>query len=338
MAGPLDHQLGTGLESTYGTPVVVDRFYELDMGNTKHSYDPKRIQGSGMQPGDGGFAREGRSVSVVGQSSLTVGLDVQSRGMGRWWKAALGAGSSALVSTGLYQQVHSTNLTSALLDALTVQLGVVRSDAAGTVDPYTYPGCTVTSLELACEAGGILTSKFELDAGPPATGTALATASYPALVAPFHFGQGAVGIGGSLTLPTSTALASGLTASPNVRSMTLSLDNAPNTERWRFGGRNQPRSAKRSAKLKLVVEYDNTTLRDALLAHTTVPVTITFTSTEAVGAGVAQLQIVAPACKIPTGDLPQPSDDPILELELDLLKPTTGQALYIVTRTADAAL
>lgn len=338
MAGPLDHQLGIGLESAYGTPVTPTRFYEWDIDGSEHSYDPKRIQGSGMQVGDGGIARADRSVSVVGQSSLTIAMDAQSRGLGMLLKAALGAGVSTLVAGTTYQQLFTTGLTGALLDSLTAQLGIVRSDAAGTVDAYTYPGCSVMSLEIGCSAGDVVKVKAELDALTPATGTALATASYPALVAPYHFGQGAVTIGGSVTVPTATALATGGTAAPNVREATMTLDNALNVERWRFGGRNQPRAAKRSPKLKLTAENDGTALRDALLGHTTLPVTITWTSTEALSTGFATLQIVAPACKIPSGSFPQPSEDPVYDLELDVLKPASGQALYVVLRTADTAL
>lgn len=338
MAGPLDHQVGIGVESTWGTPVTPTRFYEWDTDGSEHAYDPKRIQGSGMQPGGGAFSRADRSVSVVGQSSLTLAMDAQSRGMGLLLKAALGVGTSTLVGGTTYQQLFSTGMTGALLDALTVQYGIVRSDTGGTVDAYTYPGCTVTGLELACSAGDIVKAKFELDGQPPATGTALATASYPALVAPFHFGQGAVGMGGTLTLPTTTTLASGLTAVTSVREATLNLDNAANTERWRFGGRNQPRTAKRSAKIKLTIENDATTIRDALLNHTTIPLTITFTSSEALSTGNATLQIVAPACKIPDGSFPQPSADSVYDVEFDVLQPASGQALYVVLRTADTAL
>lgn len=338
MAGPLDHQIGFAVESTWGTPVTVSRFLEWDPGASEHSYDPKRIQGSGMQVGDGGFARADRSVSVIGQAGLKLGFDVQSKGLGLLWKAAFGAGVSTNVSGGTYQQLFSTGMTGALLDALTMQYAIVRSDAAGTVDAYTYPGCTVSSLELSCDAGDLLKAVLELDAQPPSVATALASASYPSLLTPFHFGQGAVTIGGSPSTPTSTALSTGGTASPNVRSFSLSLDNSPNVDRWRFGGRNQPRSAKRTAKLKLTIENDGTTIRDALLAHSTVPITITFTSSEALSTGFATLQLVMLGCKIPDGSFPQPSDDPVYEVEFDCLKPAAGQAVYLVVRTADTAL
>lgn len=340
MAGPLDHQIGLAVESTYGTPVTPTRFLEWDMDASEHSYDPKRIQGSGMQVGDGGFARADRSVSVVGQAGLTVGADFQSKGLGLLLKAALGAGTSTLVSGTTYQQLFTTGLTGALLDALTVQYGIVRSDASGTVDAYTYPGCSVSSLEIGCSVGDVVKLKAELDASAPATGTALATASYPSLLAPFHFGQGAVTIGGSITVPTTTALAGlgSATAVTSMREATLSLDNGLNVDRWRYGGRNQPRATKRKATIKTTLEYDSNVIRDALLQHTTVPVSITFTSSEALSTGFATLQIVAPACKIPDGAFPQPSDDPVYDITFDVLKPATGQALYVVLRTADTAL
>lgn len=338
MAGPLDHQVGYAVESVYGTPVTPTRFVEWDLDASEHAYDPKRIQGSGMQVGGGGFNRADRSVSVIGQSSLTLGLDMQSKGLGTLLKALVGTGVSTLVSGTAYQQLFTTNLTGALLDSLTMQYGIVRSDSGGTVDPYTYPGCTCTGFELSCEVGNVVKLKAEFDAQPPATATALATASYPSLFAPFHFGQGAVTIGGVVTNPTTSALASGGTAVTSARGATLSVDNGANTDRWRFGGRNQPRTGKRSAKIKTTLEYDSATIRDALLGHSTVPVTVTWTSTEALSVGFAQLQIVAPACKIPSGSFPQPSEDPVYDVEFDVLQPSSGSALYVVLRTADAAL
>lgn len=342
MAGALDHQVGMIPEVTYGTPLTPTRFYEWDMTRSTHAYDPKVVQGSGMQVGDGGFERASRSVSVIGQSKGQIGLDYQSRGMGILIDSFFGNGVSTLVSGTTYQELFTSALTGALLPARTVEYGVVRTDAGGTVDAYRYAGVTFPKLTIACETGDVCKATAEWDGRTQARTTSPATASYPAgLIAPYHFGQFAITVGGSPTLPTTTVLASGGTAVTNARSFSAVLDNAADLDDWALGGiRNQPRVNKRVATLDINARYDSAVYDDMMVNHTTVPIVITATKAdEALSTGFATLQLVFPACKLTDNDRAAPSQEtPTTPLSFRILKPDTGQAFYVVHRTASTAL
>lgn len=340
MAGPLDHQVMIAQESTYGTAVTVTRSYEWDLANASHVWDPKVVIGSGMQVGDGGFARADRSVAIIGQGSGSIPLDYQTKGMGLLSDGPYNTGVATLVSGTTYQHLITGLLTTSLLDPFTIQYGVVRSDAAGTVDSYTYAGCSFTKHTISCAAGEVMKTVFEWDAKSQTKATALATPSYPAgLLDPFHYGEIVCTVGGSLTVPTTTALAVTGTVVNDVKSFEYSLDNQADTERWVFGSRNQPRVSQRQATLKLSTEYNAATYDDAQVQHTTLPVTITATSTQALSTGFATVQLVFPACKISSTNRPQPqTGTPTVDYDFDIRKPATGAAIYIVHRTADSVL
>jgi len=341
MAGALDHQLGIIPEVTYGTPLTPTTFLELDMGRTKHKWDPKVIQGSGMQVGDGGIDRASRSVAVIGQGSGEIGLDYQTRSMGRLIDSFFGNGVSTLVSGTTYQQLFTSALVGSLLPARTLELGVVRADVAGTVDAYRYAGTTMSKLGIACDTGDICKFTGEFDAKSQVRNTSPATASYAAFTTPFHFGEASITVGGSVTVPTTTTLAVVGTPVTNARSFGFEFDNQADVEDWALGGiRNQPRVSKRVGTLSIEARYDDSVYDDALVNHTTVPVTITFSKTSvALSTGFPTLQLVFPACKLDPNDRPAPSQDtPTTSLTLRILKPDTGAAVYVVHRTADATL
>lgn len=342
MAGPLDHQVGIGVETTYGTAVTPTRFAEWDMDKSNHHFDPKFIQGTGMQVGDGGIDRASRSVSVVGQANGAVAMDYQSRGMGLWLNPFFGNGTSTLVSGSTYQHVFTSALSTPVTTASTLEYGVVRADLTGTVDAWRYAGVSMTKLTIACNTGEIASFMAEWDGKSSVLSQSPATPSYPAgLLAPFHYGQAAVTVGGTVVLPTSTVLASGGTAVTNARSFTFGLDNAPDVDDWALGGvRNQPTVRKRVGTLDITARDDSAVYDGYLTAHTTVPITITFTKQdESLSVGFATLQLVFPSCKLNDQDRPNPSvDTPTNTLSMRVLKPDTGAAVYIVHRTADVTL
>lgn len=341
MAGPLDHQVGFIQEVTYGTPLTPTSFVEPDFDKTSHKWDPKIIVGSGMQVGDGGIARADRSVAVIGIGTGSLAMDYQTRGMGVLINSFFGNGVSTLVSGTTYQQLFTSALTTAVLPPRTLEYGVVRSDTSGTVDAYRYAGVTFSKLSIGCDTGDVVKFTGEWDARSQARTTSPATATYPTLTTPYHFGQAAITFGGSVTVPTTTALASGGTAATNLRSFNMDFDNQADQDDWALGGtRNQPRVNERLGTIKMNARYDVATYDDALVQHTTIPITITWTKTdEPLSAGSATLQLVFPACKLQPNDRPAPSmKTPTTDLELKILKPATGAAVYVVHRTADATL
>jgi hypothetical protein len=340
MAGSLDHQVGTVAETTYGTPVTVTRFHEI-LPDSTHSWDPRPVQGEGLRTG-AQFARLGRRAAGTGRGAGELKVEATSKGQGTLLEWAMGNGTSTLVSGTTYQQLFTTAPpTSGLFPSRTIQYGVVEADASGTPDPYTYSGCMCTGWELSVEDGGLVQLSFSWDAYARATATALAAASYPTgLAVPFHFAQGALVIGGTLTAPTTTVLGSiaAGTTTANVRSLSLSVDNGMDVDRWVLGGRNQPRSGVREATLSLTTEYTGSTWRDYLVAQGAVPFLATFTSTESLSTGTAVLQICGTGVVNAGADANPSTETPTEEIELQLLTPSSGYPLYAALRTADTAL
>lgn len=340
MAGPLDHQVMLIPEVAYGTALTPTRSYEWDLGNSEHSWDPNTVQGTGMQVGDGGFARADRMVPVIGFGTGKIGIDYQTKGMGVITNGPYNTGVSTLVAGATYQHLFTGSLATSLLSSYTAQYGIVRSDAAGTVDAYTYAGVSFTKHTIACNAGEVMNTVFEWDAKTQTKATGLATPAYPAgLLDPLHFGEIVCTIGGSLTVPTANALAVTGTVVNDVKSFEYALDNNLDTARWVFGSRNQPRLSQRSATLKVTTEYSAGTYDDALVANSTQAVTLTATSTQALSTGFATVQLAFPACKITSTNRPNPqTGTPTIDYEFQILKPATGSAIYVVHRTADTVL
>lgn len=339
MAGALDFQVGSIPEVTYGTPLTVTRFYEITAA--KHSQDPGIQTGQGMRVGSR-FARADRRAPTMQTNSGSFEADVFAKGYGTLFSWLMGGtGVSTLVAGTTFQQLFTSNPTSSLFPSLTLQYGIVRSDSGGTVDAYTYAGACCTKWSLACETGGFAHLAVDWDATTLATATALATASYQTVNPAFHFGMGALTVGGAVTVPTTTALASGGTAATNVRNFNLEVDNSLDVERWKFGGtRNQPRSGVPKATIKATAEYDATTWRDLLINQSTTAVTLTFTDTNTpLSTGNATLQIVAPACKVNPISFAEPSTGTVTQdVEFEVMEPATGSALYVVLRTSDTVL
>lgn len=344
MATAVDHQLGIAVESTWNTPVTVVRFFEWLPGSGI-DWDPNVVQGGGLRVGSQ-VPRAGRRVALVGRGSGKFKVELASRGFGTLLQSCFGTAVSTLVSGSTYQQLFTALVSGTYLPSLTIQEGIVLP--GGTVHAYTFAGCSVTKWTLEVSATGLATLEVEVDARSLATGTALATATYPTTPTLFSGAlplTGAMAIGGTLTAPTNNALGSiaGGTASVAVKSYKLEVDNNLDTKRDVIGGRNQPVVGTRAIKLSTVVEYDATTgatLRDAHIGQTVVPIVLTSNTAEALSTGTATAQIVAPAAYIDGGAIPQPTDGSTVTTSIDwtVLDNLTNNPLYGVLRTADTAL
>lgn len=341
----LDHSVGMAIETTFGTGVTAARFNEWTPGNGI-DFDPLVAEGAGIRQGSR-FDRSGRRVGVIGKGSGPLMFDVLSKGFGLWWQWGFGTSVSTLVSGSMYQQVHSTGLPGGtVMKSATIQEGIVQA-GVGTIDAYTYTGCTCKSVELACSSSSpLLTAKFDTDAKALATGTAYATPAYANSAATvFNWGALTATIGGTFTAPTTTALASAATPTTiSIRGITFTLDNNIDDGRWVPSSRNQPTVGERGGTIKLEVEYDavsGTLLRDALIAQTTIgPFLATWTGAS-IGAGPETLQIAVPDLRINSGAIPVPADDKtiVTAIECKIMDNlTAAEPVWLVTRTADTAL
>jgi hypothetical protein len=337
MAATHDASVGLKVESTYGTPVTVDRWFEFV--DESLEYDKVTKQGAGIRVGSK-VARSGRRVITQTSGSGDVSVELCSKGLGTLLTACMGTGASALVSGTTYQQLFTLS-TGPTPPAYTVQKGIV--DSAGTVNPHTFNGGVVESFEISAGNGEIAMLKSSWSFRDMLTATSYATPSYASSPSLFHFAQGAVTLGGTVTAPTTTALASGGTSIATVRDFTLTVDNKLTADRFNYGGAGKmsaPTYGLREVKGKMTVEYDANTLRDAYMADTALAATLTFTSTEALSAGVAQFQIVLPEIKL-NGSIPKANgtDFVTVDVEFDVLDNLTAtQPLWLVVRTADTAL
>jgi hypothetical protein len=339
----LDHQLGWKIESTYNTPVVVDRFVEFLPG-TSLDWDPNTTQGKGLRVGSR-TGRSARRVALVGKGSGKIQAEVTSKGLGTLFQSAFGVATSTLVTAGLYQQNFNTEITGSYLPSFTTQEGIVKP--GGTVDTYTASGCTFSKFEIEMPGDGIATFSGDIDFMSLATGTALATATYPTSPTLYSSSMptsGAMQIGGTLTAPTTTVLGSLASATTvAAKSWKLSVDHGIDTKRDKLGGRNQPTAGECKITLTTTVEYDATTgtmLRDALIGQTITPIILNATTAEVIGAGNAALQLVMPAAFVEKGAIPQPSAGEVIstDIEWTILDNLTNDPLTMCMRTADATL
>lgn len=334
MAGIIDSSVGIGVESTfktYATPT-----FTLEHTSESLKWSKNTRQGRGMRVGSR-VARSSRRVVPTAEGGGDIAFDVSSKGLGKLWQAAMGSATSTLVSAGLYQQVHTFGDTPS---SLTVQKGVVRAD--GTVDAYSFLGCMVDNFSIDSPTGDIISAKLGMDAADITTAQAYATPAYPAGQEVLHFGQVVAQIGGTVTAPTGTALATVATPiTVGVRSFNINITNGLDKARWNYGqgGRKSKQlPTGRVIKGTFVAEYDQVTLRDAYLADT--DTSIVFTATGSVlGAGNVAFQIVLPVLRL-DGDLPPAQGDAVVTVPhtFEVLDGLSQQAMSLVTRTADTAI
>lgn len=335
MANRTDNQIGIKKETTFNTPVTVDRFYPY-LDGTEADWDTRQRQGQSVFVAQKRGMRGDRRVLPIGQGVITLKTELASRQGGVLLDLATGV-STVTAITGGAQQNFTTSITGTTLSSATIQVGKVRND--GTVDAETYSGCTAVSFEIECPEDGILTISVTFDARNFTTATGLATASYTAGAFLFDHSQGAAFVGGAVVVPTTILLGTVATPFANFRSWKLAVDQNADIGRWVVGGRNQPTVGMAPPTFSGTAEYNDLTLRTAYLAGTSLPVAINHTTTEVVGAGFSQLQLLIPQLFLASPVLPPVS------METSTVNVTgtctfngTNELWYLAMRTADTAL
>ena len=196
-------QIGLGEETTWGTRVAPTRFLE---GKEDMSFEIARMEAFGMRASAGAAAgtvmrtdrwaagRKSASGSLTfdGEDSIPLA----SKGFSMLYKHIMGA---APVITTPGGGTNSRDHTFALADpfglGLTVQVGTPGT--GGTVRVREYEGCKVMAAEWSQEIDGWFGLTVELDGEDETTSQSLASASYPTLQEPYHWGQATHTIGGS---------------------------------------------------------------------------------------------------------------------------------------------
>jgi hypothetical protein len=334
MATTQDSAIMLKKESTYKTGVTVDRSFEyLD---ESLDWDKNVKQGQGLRAGSR-VARSARRVVPTAQGNGDFSLECISKGMGYLWELAMGSGASTLVSGTTYQQVFTLadTMPSATLQKQLVEVG-------GTIDAYTFLGAMVSKWEFNVPNGDIANLKLSWDMGDLTTATAAATNAYPASTANlFHF-QNATIYNGTLTAPTSTALGSAASTLASVRSFNVACNHNLSVDRFNMGGsgrKDKPTTGLREIAGSVVVEYANTTFRDAVLNETPMCLVINLTG-GALSTGNETLQVILPEVKF-DNEIAKTNGTDLINQTMNfsvLDNLTAAQPIWVVTRTSDSAL
>lgn len=343
MSSVLDHTAGLSVESTFGTAAVETRWFEILADGSTVEFDPEVKQGMGLRVASI-VPRSGRRRAGLGSGTLTLKCEIYSKGFGLLLSLCLPTSVSTLVSGSQFQQNHTLVQTGLFQKSATVQVGII--DSSGVSRPHRFTGCTVSKWTLDIpppDSDDLVTLEVEFDLRrAPDTATALTAPVMPTTPTPYISKDvAAVTYGGSVTVPTTTALATGGTAVTYWRSIKIECDNAL-AQRPNLSAYAQPTSGLKEPTITADIEYADNVIRDAYLAQTQNPFTVTLTTPEVVAPGFAQMQIVAPAVMINSDAMPTFSDGEMALFEglefavLDGL--VAASPLYLVYRTADTAL
>lgn len=319
-------QFGAKKETTYGTPVTVDRFFEFE--SEKIQLKTGRVTGTGLRKG-GRVARADRVAPYHLGAEGPVVFEVLSKGFGFWLEHMLGQVATAGPTDAKY--THTGTFAELLGKAFTAQSNrpfwPTDSDQA-----VTWQGCKIASWKLSNTNDGILLLELEVDAQDEATGTALATASYPSgTVEMFTFLGGQVTIGGSAV---------------DVTDISISCNNNLKTDRRYLrtsGLKKEPvESGQREIEVELTLDWDSLTQYNRVAALTAAAtqaqVVATWTAPTLIGAASFPTFVVTlPATQFDEIEAATESADPIMQKLKAVVKyDGTNSPVTIAYGTADA--
>lgn len=336
MSTAMDDRISIKKESVYGTLVVTDRFYPM-VDDSSGDWDPMLRDGEGLRGGTGrrtGLAA--RNFPTIGQGVVTLRVELESKAAGVAIEAALGVLTVTSI-TGGTQQLGHPGISGTYMPSYTIQL--VKVSNAGTERVETYGGCTPSKSKIVQPPTGVAYLEIEFDAASYTTAVGAATVTYATDPTLFDAFQNTVAVGTSgLSVPTTTALASGLTADTTWKEWSVEIDHQIDTEDWRLSSRGRPIASAPEIEFSGQVAFDTNTLPDAVAAGTKLSWYATTTTTEVLGAGFAQLQVCVPKLVVPKG-LPQVKrgETRVCELSGSVRNDGTNQDVYVAYRTADVA-
>ena len=341
MAASADCSISWAKENTYGTfttPTRSTEFLTESLGWTKNRND-----GKGMRVGSI-VDRASRTVVTSASGAGDIDMLLASRGLGLLWEAFCGNSVSNLVSGSTYQQLHKLATSQG---QLSLQKGVFNA-GTNTIDPLSFTGAVLTGFELDSPNGEDVKVKWTFGSikdVQTATAYTAVTGLYPAATSDetFGFRHATLSVGGTLTAPTTTALASSTGAiSSCLRSFNLKVERDMSSNGFCYGqgGRiSKPTTKRINISGSFSALYDSTSFRDAFLADTPLPVLFNLTGDQALSTGNAGYQFVLPHTRL-EGELPNSNegDEIVVAHSFKGFHDTTTEPVWVVARTADAAL
>lgn len=319
-------------EAPFGTAATIDR----SMPYTSFSGDITPVDGSSDVMDAGAVARSDSSYRAVKTGTHTYEGELKASGFGKHLTMAFGAGTSTLVSAGLYQQ-NFTLGAGPLFNAHTWQ--ACRPLTDGTFDVATLLGTTVKSIEFKMDNAGVLMVTTELDTRD--ISTVIAKASLSRVTANRFTFAGFTAYTGTYTAHTTIVLPSAITAVTDIRSFSVKIENQVVDDDYRSDGTGlkfQPSVLQRKVTGSIEARFTpamQTLLRTNWLSNTLFPLVAKFTAgtTDAAVFGLPAIRIT---------DAPTPNMDgqmPTISAPFEVLNNgVAAEPIVLSMRTADAAL
>jgi len=249
---PLETQLGTKDESTYGTPVTVDRFEPFISENIQPETFRTRVPT--LRSGKQTSGSTEYAAGILGYAG-SIEIPALSKGFGLWLTRALGASTTAGPTGAAYQHTAVID-PDACPPFFSAQVNRAFAPCAATDQAMSFEGCQIASWSLECSVDDILKFSCDIVAEDGTTGTALASASY-SVTEPLTWAGSSLTIGGT---------------SVPVTSVTLSGDNKLKTDRHYQRANTRRDKAPRSDYPEITIEFeadwDSTTQYDRFVAET----------------------------------------------------------------------
>jgi len=184
-------QIGLAAESTWGTYVAPDHWYEFNEEDLSLSVE--RVESAGLRANNR-VLRTDRWAAGQQRVEGSITMDVPSKSFGLLAKHALGAVAITTPDGATSTRLHTHTLGDPYGLGLTCQVG--RPDSSGTVQPFSYAGAKISELTLSNSVDEILQAEIGLVAQTESTSESLATASYPTGNQLFVWTQGVIQIAG----------------------------------------------------------------------------------------------------------------------------------------------
>jgi len=341
MTTALDSSIGLKKETSFAEAAVPDHFFEFI--SEDFSWNPTFNQSTAQRYGRRVDAGD-RRVLVKSEANGSLEVDMLAKGLGALFEAALGSASSAVASAPAYQQLIVPSSGNDFLPSYTIQKGIPM--LGGGINPQTFKGCVCSGFELTVGNSGIPSLKFNWLGQDVDTSTAFQVPSYIASNQELSFVNGAIVLGGTLTVPTATALGSSTgTPAADIRDINFTWDNGLDGGGFNIGGKGKrtrpPALGLRSGKGTLTAEYDNNTLRDAFLNQTDLALVLTFQAAQPIiTTYYPTVQIVIPNIRL-EGELPKANGGDVVTQSVGytlLDNRTATQPLYVAIVTTETAI
>lgn len=321
--GALDQQIGFVDESTYGTAVVVTRFYELNSESIKENEG--RTEGTPLRVGQF-HKRTDRWTPYFAGASGSIQLDVLTKGFGFLLKHMLGT-----VSTGAAQEVvvfpHTATESDLITKSFTCQ--VTRPfHPSGTVQAFTYSGGKITEWTLSNSVDGHLVADLNVDFQTVSTAIATATASYTTGMENLTWAGGQVSIAGS---------------NYDLTEISIGCNNGLNTDRRQIRAntlKKEPTGGQREGTFSIQADFDSLTQRNrahaAIRSDAHAQVIATWNGPTLLGTTLyPQLQITIPTVRFDEWEGANSGPEGITQTLSGVWRSDTSSAATVVYKSAD---